>query len=112
MIALDTNVVVRLVMNDDPAQTRRARNLLEARTALILPTVLLETEWVLRGAYEIERAAIAGAIRKLLGRRNIAVGNAEAVAHALEERLKKLKARRRARPLAERKIAAICKAVE
>lgn len=67
MIALDTNVVVRLLVDDDPIQTRRARKLLETRSALVLPTVLLETEWVLRGAYGIGRPAIAGSIRKLLG---------------------------------------------
>ena len=84
MIALDTNVVVRLLVDDDPGQTRRARKLLEARTALVLPTVLLETEWVLRGAYDIGRATIAGSIRQLLGLPNIALANAQAIAQALE----------------------------
>lgn len=84
MIALDTNVVVRLLVDDDPIQTRRARKLLETRTALVLPTVLLETEWVLRGAYGIGRPAIAGSIRKLLGLPNVTPGNAQAIAAALE----------------------------
>ncbi len=84
MIALDTNVVVRLLVNDDPGQTRRARKLLESRTALLVPTVLLETEWVLRGAYDIGRPAIAASLRKFVGLPSIALGNAEAVAHALE----------------------------
>ena len=84
MIALDTNVVVRLLVNDDPGQTRSARKLLESRTALLVPTVLLETEWVLRGAYDIGRPAIAASLRKLVGLPSIALGNAEAVAHALE----------------------------
>lgn len=84
MIALDTNVVVRLLVNDDPAQTRRARKLLETRNVLILPTVLLETEWVLRGAYEIGRLAIAGSMRKLLGLPNVEVAKAQPVALALE----------------------------
>jgi predicted nucleic-acid-binding protein len=34
MIALDTNVIVRLLVNDDPAQTRRARALIEKRPSL------------------------------------------------------------------------------
>lgn len=83
MIALDTNVVVRLLVADDPGQTRRARRLLESRTALVVPTVLLETEWVLRGAYDIGRPAIAASLHKLLGLPNVAVGNPEAVAQAL-----------------------------
>lgn len=84
MIALDTNVVVRLLVDDDPAQTRRARKRLEGVTALIVPTVLLETEWVLRGAYQIDRTGIAGSIRRLLGLPAIAASNAEAIAQALE----------------------------
>lgn len=84
MIALDTNVVVRLLVDDDPAQTRRARSLLAARTALVAPTVILETEWVLRGAYGIGRAAIARALRALLGLPAIELGNAQAVGQALE----------------------------
>jgi predicted nucleic-acid-binding protein len=84
VIALDTNVVVRLLVNDDPVQTHRARKLLEAHTALVLPTVLLETEWVLRGAYGIDRPAVAGSMRKLLGLPNIAPGNADAIAQALD----------------------------
>ncbi|MGH8676015.1 MAG: type II toxin-antitoxin system VapC family toxin [Burkholderiales bacterium] len=84
MIALDTNVVVRLLVDDDPAQTRRARKLLETRTALVLPTVLLETEWVLRGAYDLARPAITGSIRKLLGLPNVTLGDAQAIGAALE----------------------------
>jgi predicted nucleic-acid-binding protein len=84
MIALDTNVVVRLLVDDDPAQTRRARKLLESRSALVIPTVLLETEWVLRGAYGIERSVILHSLRKLLGLPNVALASADAVSQALE----------------------------
>lgn len=84
MIALDTNVVVRLLTDDDPRQTGRARKLLETRTALVLPTVLLETEWVLRGACGIGRPAIVASIRKLLGLPNIVLGEADAIARALD----------------------------
>ncbi len=84
MIAVDTNVVVRLLVDDDPARTRRARKLLETRTTLVLPTVLLEAEWVLRGAYGVGRPAIAGSMRKLLGLPNVALENAQAIGAALE----------------------------
>lgn len=84
MIALDTTVVVRLLVDDDPAQTRRARKLLETRTVQVLPTVLLETEWVLRGAYGLGCPAIAGSIRKLLGLPNVTLGNAQAIGAALD----------------------------
>ena len=84
MIALDTNVVVRLLVDDDPAQTRRARALLETCTAFVTPTVLLETEWVLRGAYDVGRAAIARSLRGLLGLRAVVIGDLQAVAQALD----------------------------
>ena len=71
-------------MDDDPAQTRRARKLLETQPVLVLPTVLLETEWVLRGAYELGRPAIIRSIRKLLGLRNVSLENAQAIGTALE----------------------------
>ncbi|MGQ0651172.1 MAG: type II toxin-antitoxin system VapC family toxin [Betaproteobacteria bacterium] len=84
MIALDTNVVVRLLVDDDPGQTRRARRLVESRKALIVPSVLLETEWVLRGAYRIERATIAASVRKLLGLPNVMSSHSQAIAQALD----------------------------
>ncbi len=84
MIALDTNVVVRLLVDDDPGQTRRARALLAKRTALVTPTVLLETEWVLRGAYSIDRVAIVRSLRAFLGLPAVTLGDAQAVAQALD----------------------------
>ncbi len=45
MIALDTNVVVRLLVNDNAAQAARARALLAPGEPVFIPvTVLLETE--------------------------------------------------------------------
>lgn len=84
MIALDTNVIVRLLVDDDPGQTRRARRLIERRPALVVPTVLLETEWVLRGAYGLGPEGIARSLRGLLGLPGMSVGSADAVAQALE----------------------------
>ena len=53
MIAIDTNVLVRLLVADDPAQTRRARALVQSDRMHVSVTVLLETEWVLRALYRI-----------------------------------------------------------
>lgn len=50
MIAIDTNVLVRLLVADDPAQSSRARALLETQDVWIGPTVLLEAAWVLDAA--------------------------------------------------------------
>ena len=48
VLAVDTNVVVRFLTGDEPAQAGRARALFEHEAVLLLKTVLLETEWMLR----------------------------------------------------------------
>jgi predicted nucleic-acid-binding protein len=83
VIAVDTNVVVRFLARDDPAQARRARALLEAGRVFVLRTVVLETEWVLRTGYRFDRSAIAEGITKLLGLPGVEVEDAPAVAQAL-----------------------------
>jgi predicted nucleic-acid-binding protein len=58
-IALDTNLLVRLLTGDDPEQARRVADLIDASPACFVPiTVVLELEWVLRGAYRLERGAV------------------------------------------------------
>ncbi|MEQ1913903.1 MAG: type II toxin-antitoxin system VapC family toxin [Sideroxydans sp.] len=72
MIALDTNILARLVTNDDPRQTRQVVELIDAGDALFVPlTVMLELEWVLRGAYTLEKPAIVKSFEALLSVRNI-----------------------------------------
>ena len=51
MLAVDTNVVVRFLTDDDPAQAAIARQLITGQRILLPDTVLLETEWVLRSLY-------------------------------------------------------------
>lgn len=65
MIAADTNLLVRLLVVDDSAQSLKARRLFERGGVLILKTVLLETEWVLRSRYQLERERIARFFRGL-----------------------------------------------
>lgn len=74
MIALDTNVIVRIVTKDDPDQLRKAVELLRVEKLWQLSkTVLLETEWVLRYCYQLDRETIGGAFRRLLGYRGLRV---------------------------------------
>jgi predicted nucleic-acid-binding protein len=83
MIAVDTNVLVRLVTNDDAAQAARAVRLFASEDVFVPKTVLLEMEWVLRGAYQLDRSAIAGVIERLLDTPSLSVEAAEAVRSAL-----------------------------
>jgi predicted nucleic-acid-binding protein len=71
MIGLDTNVLVRFLVEDDEVQLRQAKALIkrESRTGqriVISQLVLLETEWVLRSRYEFNKEEIAGALSGLL----------------------------------------------
>jgi predicted nucleic-acid-binding protein len=84
VIAIDTNVVVRLLTNDDPAQAARAADLLARERVLVPKTVLLETEWVLRYSYELPQPVVLAAFRKLLGLPQVVAEDATAIARALE----------------------------
>jgi len=61
MIALDTNVLVRYVVQDDPAQSPKATALMESLSedspCFISLVVLAEMVWVLQGAYQASKAA-------------------------------------------------------
>jgi predicted nucleic-acid-binding protein len=66
MIAVDTNVVIRFLVNDHPVQGRRARRVFEDHRVFVPESVLLESEWVLRAVYGFSREEISGAFRALL----------------------------------------------
>jgi predicted nucleic-acid-binding protein len=83
MIAVDTNVLVRLLTGDDPTQAAEARSLFEAGPIWIAKTVLLETGWVLRSLYGFEDGAIREAFIGLLGLKNVYAEDGAAVAAAL-----------------------------
>lgn len=84
MIAVDTNVVVRLLVLDDPDQSARARDLFAAEQVFIPDTVVLETAWVLAYSYELDRDAIIAGLRRLFGLPNVHLRDAAEMALALE----------------------------
>jgi predicted nucleic-acid-binding protein len=83
VIAVDTNILVRYLVEDDVAQTDRAETVLRSRSVLLPKTVLPETERVLRTLYRFERAAIEDGLTRLLGLPGIEVEDRPAVALAL-----------------------------
>lgn len=83
MIALDTNILVRLLIADDPAQSIRAKCLLEGNDVYFVPvTVLLELAWVLK-TQRWERATLAEKLGDLVHLRNLRVQHPVAVSRAL-----------------------------
>ena len=83
MIAVDTNVLVRLLTGDEPKQAAAARSLFASEPIWIAKTVLLETGWVLRSLYGFEESAIHDAFTKLLGLNNVHAEDESSVAAAL-----------------------------
>ena len=84
MLAVDTNVIVRIVTNDDPEQAQRAVALFERERIFIAKTVLLEVEWVLRFSYHLPRGIIAPTLRKVVGLQQVEVENPDEIFIALD----------------------------
>jgi predicted nucleic-acid-binding protein len=83
MVALDTNVLVRWFVNDDPVQTAAAEKLIAKHEIFVSNAVLLETEWVLRDAFSFSRAEIAEKFGVLVELENCVLGDETAVLSAL-----------------------------
>jgi predicted nucleic-acid-binding protein len=83
LTALDTNILVRTLTNDDPSQAGRAARILSHDDTFVAKTVILETEWVLTHAYGVGREAIADAFRRLFGLPRLHVEDDETVIQAL-----------------------------
>lgn len=67
MIAIDTNVLVRLFVDDDLQQQNTAVELLEAAERIAIPTtVLTETVWVLNRSYRVPIADILALLREFI----------------------------------------------
>lgn len=71
MAALDTNVVVRLIVGDHAAQARAAEALVASEPCTVAPSVLMECEWVLRACYTLDAKLIGQSFRDLLALQNI-----------------------------------------
>ena len=88
MTGLDTNVLVRYVMQDDPRQSLRATRLIESLSAeepgFVPVVVLVELVWVLMGSYGLARSQLAMVLGKLLRSKELVVDRAELVAQALK----------------------------
>ena len=84
MIGLDTNVLVRYVMQDDPRQSPKATRLMESLTSespgFVSQISIVEFVWVLSSSYELTRAQVASALDLLLRGKELVIGGADQVA--------------------------------
>jgi predicted nucleic-acid-binding protein len=89
VIALDTNVLVRLVLHDDEAQARAAERLIvkarrEQTPLFVSDIVLCELVWVLTRRVGLSRADIASALDQLIRTELVVLADAAIVERALE----------------------------
>ena len=88
MATLDTNVLVRLLVGDDPQQTAQAealaRQSADSGVPLFVPlTVTLELEWVLRSKYNFPKDTILTTLVNLLETREIEFQDEASIERAL-----------------------------
>lgn len=84
MRAIDTNVLIRLIVRDAPEQVRSAEAFVTSG-AWVSHLVLAETMWVLDAVYERSAAQIASALDLLLNHKDLSLQDANVVGAALEQ---------------------------
>jgi len=83
MRAVDTNILVRLVVRDDLAQVRAAEEFITGG-AWVSHLVLAETAWVLDAVYDRDAEQVGTAVGMLLNHKELTLQDAEVVTSALE----------------------------
>jgi len=84
MVSLDTNVVVRLLTNDDARQVKKARNVLIQNDVYLSKTVLLECFWVLTYTYELSTKVAIESLLQLISLSNVTLENNSVIIEALD----------------------------
>ncbi len=83
-LAVDTNILIRLLTKDDQEQYQQVYALFQQEDIFLIETVLLETELVLRYSYQFEKHQIIQAFRQLLSLPNVFVENPQLINNALD----------------------------
>ena len=87
MIAIDTNVLLRYLINDDPIQAEKSHKLINGnQKVLITDVVITETIWVLTGKrYQLPKDKIVDVIHALFAEKNIQFEDPQSVWCALKD---------------------------
>lgn len=88
MIGVDTNVVVRYLVEDDAEQTKRAEALFrraaaKGETIFVSEVVLCEIVWVLESVYRVQRREIADLLDNLMRAKQVELGDSDLAHRAL-----------------------------
>lgn len=87
MIALDTTVVVRFLVEDDATQSARATGIVRKAVSgslFLSDVVMCETVWVLTSAYEVGRGDVVATLRTMLEGRQFSFDDPETLRRALD----------------------------
>jgi len=84
MLAIDTNIVVLYLTGDHPEQASKAREIVDGERVYLATTMILETEWVLRGALGYRGETLASALRAFAGLPTVTLEDPARVATALD----------------------------
>lgn len=89
MIGLDTNIIVRYLTHDDPAQTTAAVRVMDSLTSdspgFLSLIVMAELVWVLEVSYRFKKSEIEQVLETLLRSKELVIERAEIVAQALRK---------------------------
>jgi predicted nucleic-acid-binding protein len=85
MIAIDTNILVRYAVKDDPKQAIIATKFLKNNPCCILKSVILELAWVLSSSvgYNLPRSSVVERLRHICGLPTITVEDACAIVQTI-----------------------------
>ncbi len=73
MIAVDTNIVLRLILDDEPRQIETIRQLMQRQRLFVSLTVLLETGWVLESRYRMPRSQVVASLDGITALEGVAI---------------------------------------
>lgn len=82
--SLDTNVIARAVLKDDPVQTPIARQIL-AEPAIVLPSVVMEAYWLINSPHRLSKQETISVLIDLLDLPKLVVSDRDAVLFALKK---------------------------
>jgi len=80
---IDTNILIRLLTKDDFEQYQTIYTLFQHQNILLIDSVLLEAELVLRYVYKFEKERIIQSFKKLLSLQNVFTENSQIINNAL-----------------------------
>jgi predicted nucleic-acid-binding protein len=88
MVGLDTNILIRYLLRDDPVQAELAKTTLERAVNAGVPVMvslltILESEWVLRSCASLDKNVIISTFRMLLEAKDLHIEKEETVEEAL-----------------------------